>query len=120
MARLVGHDSRGWAIIDVAQSDETKIFRVRVGGRAVELVSQPVGILRVYVNPSPDGMDEWQIPAGTGPRMKVGTPVEGDGDNVQRSRPVNELGKTRAMHRHTSPARVEALGQGVPSRAPSL
>ena len=117
MARLVGHDSRGWAIIDVAQSDVPKIFRVRVGGRTVELVSQPVGISRVYVNPSPDGMDEWQIPAETGPKMLVGTPVEGDGDNVQRS-PARKRARKNEGDASSS-ARVEALGQGVPSRAPS-
>ena len=40
------------------------------------MVSQEAGVMRVYVNPTRGGYDEWGYPAGSGKRVLIGSPLE--------------------------------------------
>ena len=50
------------------------IINVKIDGKNVQLVTQSRDQLRVFVNPSRNGADEWQVPAGIGPRVSVFSP----------------------------------------------
>ena len=76
MAICRGRDTRGWAVIDVYPSKTPKVIITKIDGKHLELVSQAKGILRVYINPQKEGFDEWELPAGSGNRVEVGSPPE--------------------------------------------
>ena len=67
-------DHRGWSVIQVGPTEPQSIINVKIDGKNVQLVTQSSDQLRVYVNPSRDGADEWQIPAGIGPRVSIRFP----------------------------------------------
>ena len=70
-------DERGWHCLEVAPSGtKPRIIQTSVNGKYVELVQQVKDSLRVYVNPRYSELDEWELPAGSGSRMKVGSPKE--------------------------------------------
>ena len=67
-------DHRGWSVLQVGPTEPVSIINVKIDGKNVQLVTQSSDQLRVYVNPSRDGADEWQVPAGIGPRWLVFSP----------------------------------------------
>ena len=72
-------DKRGWQVIEVEALSATSIFKVEIplgnnNFKKLQLVSQKTS-LRVYVNPDLDQPDEWEIPAGSGTIMLIGSPV---------------------------------------------
>ena len=44
------------------------VWRLKIDGKRVELISPPKGILRVYVNPQNEGCLEWKTLAGMNPQ----------------------------------------------------
>ena len=69
-------DNRGWSVLQVNPTGAgASIINVNIDGKTIQLVTQSNDPLRVYVNPSRDGADEWQIPAGTGPRVSILPPA---------------------------------------------
>jgi len=72
-------DKRGWQVIEVEALSATRIFKIELplgnnNFKKLQLVSQKTS-LRVYVNPDLDQPDEWEIPAGSGTIMLIGSPV---------------------------------------------
>ena len=77
MVKVIGRDERGWIVLDVKPNNgKPTIYEIEICGRHLKLVSQEAGVMRVYVNPTRGGYDEWQTPAGTGKRLLVGSPLE--------------------------------------------
>ena len=73
--RVVGWDIRGWLVLSIegkAPGDDGPpgVFDFVVAGKRLCLVQQR-SPLTVFVNPDPQGMDEWEI---NGVRLKVGSP----------------------------------------------
>ena len=74
------NDNRGWMVLELAAqpgSGPTTIVKLKVhpeGGhpKHLELVCQATK-MRVYVNPDPLGIDEWEIPPESGQIFYVGS-----------------------------------------------
>ena len=58
----LGRDEREWHVflVDAQVSEDTRILRVKMAEKVLELVQQEVE-MTVYVNPEPSGADEWVI-----------------------------------------------------------
>ena len=72
--RVVGRDIRGWLVLSVKakapRDGPPGVFDLMVAGKRLCLVQQR-SPLTVFVNPDPQGMDEWEI---NGVRFEVGSP----------------------------------------------
>ena len=62
-----GRDNRKWRIIDVYPSSPTMVWRLKIDGKRVELISPPKGMLRVYVNAQWEAWVEWETLASMAP-----------------------------------------------------
>ena len=53
------------------------IYKMTIRNKPLELCAQPNHTMRVYVNTDPDitQLDEWEVPAGSGNRMLIGSPL---------------------------------------------
>ena len=78
---MLPSDNRGWMVLELAaqpESGPTSIVKLTVlppeGGQPkhLELVCQATK-MRVYVNPDPVGVDEWEIPSESGQIFYVGS-----------------------------------------------
>ena len=72
---LMGPDERGWQRLWVgpASASALNIYRITIGDRVVEAVAQTEPMM-LYVNAGAGGLDEWEVPPGSGRRLMVGTP----------------------------------------------
>ena len=69
-------DHRGWSVLQVNPTGAgASLINVSIDGKTIQLVTQRNDPLRVYVNPLQEGADEWQVPAGTGPRVSILPPA---------------------------------------------
>ena len=72
-----GRDDRGWLILCVPPGPHLEIIVTVVAcesplrTKKISMVRQPRALLKVYVNPEVEKMDEWEI---EGVRISVGTP----------------------------------------------
>jgi len=78
---VLPNDSRGWMVLEVAAQQESRPktmlkFKVHPDGgqpKQLVLVFQRTK-MRVYVNPDPLGLDEWEMPPESGQFTYVGSP----------------------------------------------
>ena len=84
-----GVDERGWKVLDIGASRRPCIFHVKIGAKHLKLVSQEQP-MHVYVNPDTEGLDEWEIPAGSGQVMCVGSPLEETAANASTAMPQDK------------------------------
>ena len=62
-------------MIDVPAATNNTIFKTTIGNKPLELVAHTNHTMRVYVNPDITQLDEWEVPAGSGNRMLIGSPL---------------------------------------------
>ncbi len=77
---MLGADARGWKIIQVEghrPGEPERIFKMKVGDKNLEIVQQEE-TMNVYVNPDPEGPDDWEKPPGSGRILKVFNPKRGN------------------------------------------
>ena len=74
-----GRDDRGWLILCVPPGPHLEIIATVVAcesplrKKKISIVRQPRALLKVYVNPEVEEMDEWEV-EGNPVRLLVGTP----------------------------------------------
>ena len=91
-----GRDDRGWLILCVPPGPRVEISVTVVAcesplrRKKISIVRQPSELLKVYVNPEVEEMDDWEV---EGVRFPVGTP--------QRLLPTSE--DQRGKRRRTEP-----------------